>query len=1154
MKKIILFLLLLYNVATVAQKSDATMIATATGIKNATAAGSLTPTIIGNMFLDIVKNKSNKIYAGNATGTNDYVLNVSDGVTSYVYGQWFLIGFGNSSTGAVTFNYNGAGALAVKNDAGTQLNTGDLTSGVVKLIVYNGSYFQVVGGSGSGGGGGPTSGSGITVAGTAVNFGGTQTSDAIINGDGGTYGTTFDEQGHFIVNVQGGSDFSVSVADAGDINLSPNSGNINLTTFGSNLTQIVASGSGFAFSVSGAGIQLNVNSDGTGDTHYRNSSGYLARRAIGSTGDVYTVSGGLPIWTAPSVAVSGITGLGTGVATALGINIGSAGSFITNGGALGTPSSGVATNLTGTASGLTAGTVTTNANLGGDIVSSGNTTTYSGVVPTNKGGSGQITANAALNAFLPSQASANGKVLQSDGTNSSWVTPSSGFTNPMTSVGDLIQGSTAGAAVRLASVATGNALISGGLTTLSSWGKITSGHIDGTIQPTASPTFTGTITFPSPWTLGSTSVTSTGTELNYVAGVTSAIQTQLNGKQATITFGTGVQTALGVNVGSAGAPVLFNGAGGAPSSIGLANGTGLPESGVTNLTTDLSLKGNKAMTPNIQTSNYTLVLTDADVKQVIANSASNINFTVPPNSSVAYPVGALVTLGTINTGGFTLVPGAGVTLTPPTGGNLLDAGQGQPVQIYQRAIDAWDVWNGSTPITPGALTKTDDTNVTMTLGGSPTTALLQASSMTLGWTGTLSTARGGTGGTAGAWPLTGTGTLTGATTMAGTSTNIIKYSFPSLGTTITDGAGLWFQNSTAAAAGTQQRSPGIVWEGQGWKTTATAGTQTVKWRADLLPVQGTTSPTGNLVFTSEVNGSATGGLLTLASDGAKLTTSANGLKILTNASTFGGISLDANAPSANTINVGNNGFTITNTANVNNPADAFQLNSAAATNTTGTVNGLRLNIPFAPTSGTGVMNLISTTNAMAVNQTGGSSGIFKVMDFNHTYTATGGDVTFIDYRPTVTSITGNHYGIRIQSIANSAFSTTSAPTAKIFIGAGTATANTAPLKFTSGTDLTVKENGAVQYDGNVIKYTANSVTYNTGNISGNYSGSGTATTTFTVTIGQTQPNTTYKVFPVPTNTLSAVMFFVTNKTTTTFDVTFATGLTGTVAFDWFLVP
>ena len=52
---------------------------------------------------------------------------------------------------------------------------------------------------------------------------------------------------------------------------------------------------------------------------------------------------GLPVST-------GITGLGTGVATALAVSVGSAGAFTTFNGALGTPSSGTVTNLTGTAS------------------------------------------------------------------------------------------------------------------------------------------------------------------------------------------------------------------------------------------------------------------------------------------------------------------------------------------------------------------------------------------------------------------------------------------------------------------------------------------------------------------------------------------------------------------------------------------------------------------------------------------------------------------------------------------------------------------------------------------------------------------------------------------------------------------------------------
>lgn len=56
----------------------------------------------------------------------------------------------------------------------------------------------------------------------------------------------------------------------------------------------------------------------------------------------------------------------------------------------------------------------------------------------------------------------------------------------------------------------------------------------------------------------------------------------------------------------------------------------------------------------------------------------------------------------------------------------------------------WTLVPTGTPITPAALTRTDDTNVTLTLGGSPSTALLQAASMTLGWSGQLSLARGGT--------------------------------------------------------------------------------------------------------------------------------------------------------------------------------------------------------------------------------------------------------------------------------------------------------------------------------------------------------------------------------------------------------------------------
>jgi hypothetical protein len=66
---------------------------------------------------------------------------------------------------------------------------------------------------------------------------------------------------------------------------------------------------------------------------------------------------------------------------------------------LGTPSSGVLTNCTGTASGLTAGNVTTNANLTGPITSSGNATTVG------------LTAFSVLNA--PQGYLINGKIVPS---------------------------------------------------------------------------------------------------------------------------------------------------------------------------------------------------------------------------------------------------------------------------------------------------------------------------------------------------------------------------------------------------------------------------------------------------------------------------------------------------------------------------------------------------------------------------------------------------------------------------------------------------------------------------------------------------------------------------------------------------------------------
>ena len=116
--------------------------------------------------------------------------------------------------------------------------------------------------------------------------------------------------------------------------------------------------------------------------------------AAGGTGITTGTSGGVPYFSAAgTIASSGAlvasalvigggagnapstTTTGTGVLTALGVNVGTAGSFVVNGGALGTPASGTVTNLTGTASiniNGTVGATTPNTGSFTSLTDSGN--------------------------------------------------------------------------------------------------------------------------------------------------------------------------------------------------------------------------------------------------------------------------------------------------------------------------------------------------------------------------------------------------------------------------------------------------------------------------------------------------------------------------------------------------------------------------------------------------------------------------------------------------------------------------------------------------------------------------------------------------------------------------------------------------------------
>lgn len=89
----------------------------------------------------------------------------------------------------------------------------------------------------------------------------------------------------------------------------------------------------------------------------------------------------------------------------------------------------------------------------------------------------------------------------------------------------------------------------------------------------------------------------------------------------------------------------------------------------------------------------------------------------------------------------------------------------------------------------------------------------------------------------------------------------------------TSNDGLILQDTTSAAAAAQQFSPRLRLTGQGWKTTATAASQTVDWIVETQPVQGAANASANLVFSSQINGAGYAASFTLNPNGHTSTVS-----------------------------------------------------------------------------------------------------------------------------------------------------------------------------------------------------------------------------------------------------------------------------------------
>ena len=113
----------------------------------------------------------------------------------------------------------------------------------------------------------------------------------------------------------------------------------------------------------------------------------------------------------------------------------------------------------------------------------------------------------------------------------------------------------------------------------------------------------------------------------------------------------------------------------------------IPQASVTNLVTDLAAKAPLSVTINPQTASYTLVLGDAGKQiEILVTSTAN-TLTIPPNSSVAFPVGTVALVVQTGTGQTTLTAGSGVTINSTPGLKLRT--QWSSAMLVKRDTDVW---------------------------------------------------------------------------------------------------------------------------------------------------------------------------------------------------------------------------------------------------------------------------------------------------------------------------------------------------------------------------------------------------------------------------------------------------------------------------------
>ncbi len=253
--------------------------------------------------------------------------------------------------------------------------------------------------------------------------------------------------------------------------------------------------------------------------------------------------------------------------------------------------------------------------------------------------------------------------------------------------------------------------------------------------------------------------------------------------------------------------------------------------------------------------------------------------------------------------------------------------------------------------------------------------------------------------------------------------------------------------------------------------TANSGNLPIKVSSTKLnfnPSTGSLTSTGNIITPLIIGGTGVGDIITYKSTTGIGTSSAlahtfvggtNGGTTLLTLNNSGQMGFGANPISGANINIAKS---ISGGASWHSVFNGFQVTSVA----TSAVRGYSTNISTEASAFT----LTALHHFIAEQSTiGAGSAITNQYGFNAESNLTGASTINAGFRGNISAAATrwNLYmiGTAQNYLAGNLGIGQTTPTASLHIRAGTATASTAPLKFTSGTNLTAAETGVIEYDG-----------------------------------------------------------------------------------------